>query len=452
MSKIEKPSYSNLQEEGVESNIDAKPLDQELLDKKEIVIGDYDQAPDYIKDNEFLKGGYRLNCITYQKIFKSLFVCHNDSVNVWLHLLGTIGAIVLIFYTAIFVSSYKEKISSYIDYDTLLTELRDITNPWITTFDRDTVIETQDMFSMVDLIKNKTDDFFTAIKSKLEIVHKIHSYIDNIKDIMYNVSESFKSKPSEKSDQNLFSKISSAWNTVQNKLYSVIYGDGLKYDESTEVEQEKGEQTTLRRWPIFIMLSSAIVCLSFSTLFHWFGALSPKSSQILSRLDYAGITILIAGSCYPPYFYFFYCEIYLCTVYLSFISIFAISVFVFALTPDFYVPRRRRLRGTLFLTLGLSAGIPIVHLILFGSHVTGFSGYEITPRYYLWVLGGASYVIGALIYINRIPEKYVPRTFDYFGASHQIFHLLVVVGVVLHYCGSLDAFYYRSINSCPSNM
>ena len=102
---------------------------------------------------------------------------------------------------------------------------------------------------MVDLIKNKTDDFFTAIKSKLEIVHKIQSYIDNIKDIMYNVSESFKSKPSEKSDQNLFSKISSAWNTVQNKLYSVIYGDGLKYDESTEVEQEKGEQTTLRRWP-----------------------------------------------------------------------------------------------------------------------------------------------------------------------------------------------------------
>ena len=98
----------------------------------------------------------------------------------------------------------------------------------------------------------------------MEIAHKIQSYIDNIKDIMYNVSESFKSKPSEKSDQNLFSKISSAWNTVQNKLYSVIYGDGLKYDESTEVEQEKGEQTTLRRWPIFIMLSSAIICLSNS--------------------------------------------------------------------------------------------------------------------------------------------------------------------------------------------
>ena len=131
---------------------------------------------------------------------------------------------------------------------------------------------------------------------------------------MYNVSERFKSKQSEKSDQNLFSKISSAWNIMKYKLYTVIYGDGLKFDESTQVEQEKGGQTSLRRWPIFIMLSSAIVCLSFSTLFHWFGALSPKSSQILSRLDYAGITILIAGSCYPPYFYLLYCEVYLCSV------------------------------------------------------------------------------------------------------------------------------------------
>ena len=64
------------------------------------------------------------------------------------------------------------------------------------------------------------------------------------------------------------------------------------------------------------------------------------------------------------------------------------------LTPDFHVPKRRRLRGTLFLTPGPSAGIPVVHLILFGNHVTGFSGYETTPKYYLWVLGGASYVVG----------------------------------------------------------
>ena len=82
-----------------------------------------------------------------------------------------------------FVSAYKEKINSFIDYDTLLTELRDITNPWITTFDKPKEEETQEMFSMVDWIKNKTDDIFNAMRSKLEIVRKIQDYIDNIKDI-----------------------------------------------------------------------------------------------------------------------------------------------------------------------------------------------------------------------------------------------------------------------------
>ena len=264
---IEKPSFTSLKEEG-ELNTNSKPLPQAILNKKEIVLGDYEEAPDYIKNNEYLKGGYRLNCITNNKIFKSLFVCHNDSVNVWLHLLGTVGAIVLIFYTAIFVSAYKEKLSSFIDYDTLLTELRDITNPWLTTFDKGNEEETQEMFSMVDLIKNKTDDFFTAMKSKLEIVSTIQNYIDNIKGIFYNVTEKFTSKESKESEQNLFSKISSAWNKVQKQLYNVIYGDGLKFDESKDIEVEK--ETSLRRWPIFIMLSSAIVCLSFSTIFHWF--------------------------------------------------------------------------------------------------------------------------------------------------------------------------------------
>ena len=65
---------------------------------------------------------------------------------------------------------------------------------------------------------------------------------------------------------------------------------------------------TLRRWPLFIMLVAAIICLSCSTTFHLFGTMSNSINKVLSRVDYAGITFLVAGSCYPPYFYFFYCE------------------------------------------------------------------------------------------------------------------------------------------------
>ena len=77
------------------------------------------------------------------------------------------------------------------------------------------------------------------------------------------------------------------------------------------------------------------------------------------------------------------------------------------------------------------------------------SGFEKSPHLIYWELGGISYISGALMYIRRIPEKFFPGKFDLFGASHQIFHCLVVVGVVLHYLGSLDSYYYRAENACP---
>ncbi len=67
-------------------------------------------------------------------------------------------------------------------------------------------------------------------------------------------------------------------------------------------------QGYLPRWPLFLMLSAAIVCFCFSTTYHWFSIYGPKVYAFLNKLDYSGVTFLIPGSCYPPYYYFFYCE------------------------------------------------------------------------------------------------------------------------------------------------
>ena len=69
------------------------------------------------------------------------------------------------------------------------------------------------------------------------------------------------------------------------------------------------------------------------------------------------------------------------------------------------------------------------------------------PGYYFGILEEP--LIGALMYIKRIPEKFYPGKFDIFGSSHQFFHLFVVAGIITHYIGSLDAFYYRVENQCP---
>jgi predicted membrane channel-forming protein YqfA (hemolysin III family) len=52
-------------------------------------------------------------------------------------------------------------------------------------------------------------------------------------------------------------------------------------------------------------------------------------------------------------------------MYLGFISGFALMVFLFSLTPKFNKPEKRKLRGWLFLLLGVSTGVPIIHLALF---------------------------------------------------------------------------------------
>ncbi len=78
-------------------------------------------APAYLRDNEFILRGYRIGFNTKTKIIKSLFMLHNESVNVWSHLFGMLVFIALLIYTnnALYVSnSYKKLLNGdqfYVD-------------------------------------------------------------------------------------------------------------------------------------------------------------------------------------------------------------------------------------------------------------------------------------------------------------------------------------------------
>ena len=201
----------------------------------------------------------------------------------------------------------------------------------------------------------------------------------------------------------------------------------------------------LKRWPLFIFLVSAILCLTFSTIYHLIGCVSKTYHKILSRFDYGGISLLVTGSCFPPYYYFFYCEPKFSIIYLVFISIFGLTTFCLSLTNNFNSPKMRGFRGKLFLVFGLCAGIPVFHIKLFGYKL---NGYNSELRFLYWYLGGITYVIGGIIYIIRFPERKYPGKFDYIGSSHQLFHITVVLAAYFHYLGSLDAYYSRFNNLC----
>ena len=61
------------------------------------------------------------------------------------------------------------------------------------------------------------------------------------------------------------------------------------------------------RFPLFLHIMGAVCCLLFSAVFHLLKDHSLAASERLARLDYAGISILIAGSNMPPIYYSMYC-------------------------------------------------------------------------------------------------------------------------------------------------
>ncbi|KAF8609920.1 HlyIII-domain-containing protein [Ceratobasidium sp. AG-I] len=178
-----------------------------------------------------------------------------------------------------------------------------------------------------------------------------------------------------------------------------------------------------------IFLTSAIFCMGASALFHTANCHSPSVRKRCHMLDYAGIVVLTVGSFYPCVYYGFYCDPYLQALYIGSITVAGLGAAYVVLSPHYATPAYRWARTSVFLTLGLTAIVPVIH----GLWLYGFLRLR-NEMGLLWlVASGASYVVGALIYASRWPERWHPGRFDYFGASHQIFHVCVVLAALAHY-------------------
>lgn len=275
--------------------------DLKVITESQILIGRYEEAPDYLKDNEYIKTGYLLNINSVSKVFRSLFKCHNETMNVWSHLLGTLIAIVFIFYTFIFVSSYSETVLKYLDYEKMTYDINDVISPWIENLNKDKIedkkIYPEIIFTYIESIIIKSNNMLNEIKNRIkDFTSYMKNYINQINSLIQKIID----KVQLQSNSKISDDITLKWEICSNKIIDILKGQ----NEETINNYDK----TLRRWPLFIMLVAAIICLSCSTTFHLFGTMSNSINKVLSRVDYAGITFLVAGSCYPPYFYFFYCE------------------------------------------------------------------------------------------------------------------------------------------------
>lgn len=105
--------------------------------------------------------------------------------------------------------------------------------------------------------------------------------------------------------------------------------------------------------PLFVHMFGAILCLAFSAGMHLFDAYSEKLQTFLTRLDYGGIALLIAGSTFPPVVYGFACNPIPKYIYITIISLACGTSFILTLLPGTESPKYRNLRGFLFILVGI---------------------------------------------------------------------------------------------------
>lgn len=127
--------------------------------------------------------------------------------------------------------------------------------------------------------------------------------------------------------------------------------------------------------------------------------------------------------------------------YLSVMSIVGIAVFGLLMSSYFDPKERQKKKSMLFGLFGVSFIIPMCHLLILEKIGYTQDTLVFSPFALRTVVFGAIYLIGLLIYTVQCPERFVPGRFDYCGASHQIWHLLVLLALFITYQLNWDLYY-----------
>ena len=183
----------------------------------------------------------------------------------------------------------------------------------------------------------------------------------------------------------------------------------------------------------------AACCLGMSATYHTISNHSLEVVRWGNQLDYLGIVILIWGSFIPSIYYGFHHDAGMIRTYWAMITTIGAGTAAVTTSPKFRLPQWRPFRAVMFVAMGLSAVFPVAH----GVRIFGVDYMNKTIALPWLVTHGILYIVGAAIYAARIPERWSPGSFDIWGHSHQIFHVLVLVAAGTHLTGLIKAFDYR---------
>ncbi|KAK9949176.1 hypothetical protein M0R45_004710 [Rubus argutus] len=316
-----------------------------------------------------------------KKVLLSMFTIHNETLNVWTHLIGFFLFLALTIYTAMKVP------------------------------------EVVDLHNLPDVLKNAD-------------LHKLHEELLMCLPSLPNMPDLHKLREELKTSlpsMDLLPSLS-GWHVMEllNNCLPQRFSHGNHTDVCVlhSMKEDLANiiaplvMRPITRWPFFAFLGGAMFCLLSSSACHLLSCHSERMSYIMLRLDYAGIAALISTSFYPLVYYSFMCNPFFCTLYMGFITILGIASVLVSLLPVFQTPQYRSVRASLFFGMGLSGGFYLssTSLSCFSDQPEALhtTGYEI--------LMGVFYGGWGTGLCNEDPRTMDARKFDIAGHSHQLFH------------------------------
>ncbi|TYG87693.1 hypothetical protein ES288_A13G236100v1 [Gossypium darwinii] len=201
--------------------------------------------------------------------------------------------------------------------------------------------------------------------------------------------------------------------------------------------------TPVTRWPFYVLLAGSMFCLLSSSLCHLFSCHSHRLNIMLMRMDYTGIAIMIIATFFPPVYYSFPCDPQWQFIYLGGITVLGLFTIVTLLSPAMSTNKFRPFRALLFASMGLFGIVPGTH-----AAIANWSNPRRSIALAYEFATSLFYITGVVFYVSRVPERFKPGWFDLACHSHQIFHVMVVMGALAHYGASLVFLDWRNHESC----
>ncbi|EMG47761.1 hypothetical protein G210_1787 [Candida maltosa Xu316] len=211
----------------------------------------------------------------------------------------------------------------------------------------------------------------------------------------------------------------------------------------------------------FLQFAVAVTfCMFMSSTFHCVKSHSHKVCKFGNQLDYFGIVILITCSLCSIVVFAYYDHKWLRNLFVGLSLFFGTICTILTLDPKFASVEYRPFRSFMFILFGLSGVLPVVT----GFYLFGFETTNERCGFYWVLLEGVFYILGAVLYAARVPERFShidedeqsllenPQSgkFDIFGHSHQIFHIMVVIAAFCHWKGLVQTYHYLHYYIIPN--